>query len=106
MAKHEKADFFAPQWAFTPYMVAQLPELAGVFALWEQKELIYIGRAVRPASLRSVLEAHLHGRHPCTARASHYAWQLSLDPAHTERELLAEYRTRHRMFPRCNRLEE
>lgn len=86
-------------------MIAQLPELSGVFALWEGKELIYIGRAVRPASLRSALEEHLRGAHPCTARASRYAWQLALDPVAKERELLAQYRARHRIFPRCNRLE-
>lgn len=105
MATREAPDFFAPQWELTPYMVAQLPELPGVFALWEDKELIYIGRAVRPASLRSALEEHLRGQHPCTVRASQYAWQLSLEPTTRERELLAEYRVRHSVFPRCNRQE-
>ena len=105
MARSEAADFFTPQWDLTPYMVAQLPELPGVFALWERDELVYIGCALRPATLRSLLEEHLSGAHPCTARASRYAWQLSLDPTRKERELLAQYRLRHSAFPRCNRLE-
>ncbi len=105
MAKQQKQEFFAPQWAFTPYMVAQVPELPGVFAIWEKEEVVYIGRAVRPATLRAILEEHLRGQHSCTARASHYAWQLSFEPARKERELLAAYRTRHGAFPRCNRAE-
>lgn len=105
MEKPEPGGFFAPQWELTPYMVSLLPELPGVFALWEGKELVYIGRATPPTTLRALLEQHVRGQHACTARASHYAWQLALDPAKKERELLAQYRALYRQFPRCNRAE-
>ncbi|MGQ0546257.1 MAG: hypothetical protein ACT4P3_13115, partial [Betaproteobacteria bacterium] len=88
-----------------PPWVSLRPARPGVSGGGALRALISSGRAGRPSTLRAVLEEHLLRRHPCTARASHYAWQLALDPARKERELLAQYRAMHRQFPRCNRAE-
>ena len=86
-------------------MVEGAPADPGVYALWEAEELIYYGRASGNAvSIQFALLEHLTGRAgPCTQRATHYAWEISLDPAVREAELLAEYRTTFNRLPRCNR---
>lgn len=89
-----------PRYPFTARMVADAPAVPGVFALWENGEMIYIGRAMR--DLREVLFEHLHGGNGCTKYSTHYAWRLSLNPARAEQELLNEYLERHGGVPRCN----
>lgn len=94
-----------PRWPFTPYLVSDAPEMPGVFALWENDELVYIGRATAPGSIRSALIARLNGEPPFTALASHYAWEICRDPGPRERELLDEHVEAYRSLPRWNRQE-
>lgn len=89
----------SPRYAFNATMVSGAPPDQGVFALWEGDELIYYGRA---HSIHSRLEAHLKGAETCTARATHYGWEISSNPAVREAELLREYRRAHGRLPRCN----
>jgi len=95
----------SPRYAFNATMIAGAPPDPGVFALWENDELIYYGRAA--GSLKSIqfaLLEHLAGRAgPCTHRATHYGWEITLDPAAREAELLAEYKAAFNRLPRCNR---
>ena len=68
----------SPRYAFNATMVSGAPPDQGVFALWEGDELIYYGRA---HSIHSRLLAHLQGEEACTARATHYGWEISSNPA-------------------------
>ena len=89
---------------FTGRLVAGAPEEAGVYALWEEGEIIYIGHAQgRGTTIRSRLVDHFTGIvSPCTRRATHYSWEISLRPGAREAELLEEYRTGNARLPRCN----
>jgi hypothetical protein len=89
---------------FTAKLIAGAPEEAGIYLLWQDGEIIYVGRAGgRGATIRSCLVEHFSGGPgPCTRRATHYSWQLCADPAAREAELLAEYLAAHRRPPRCN----
>ena len=93
------------QFPFTAILVAGAPNDAGVYALWENGELLYIGRANGGRStVRTLLIDHLAGLHgPCTQRATHYQWEISLTPELREVELLEEYHAQFRRLPRCNR---
>ena len=54
-------------------------------------------------TIRSRLGDHFSGRDSaCTVRATHYSWELSLDPRAREAALLDEYRAAHHRLPRCN----
>jgi hypothetical protein len=75
------------------------PANAGVYALWQDGEMIYLGHA---ASIRTSLLEHLERRSACAAGATHYSWELSLRPTARESELIAEFRQRHGRLPRCN----
>ena len=96
--------FGGGRYRFTRSMVEGAPADPGVYALWEADELIYYGRA--SGSLKSIqfaLLQHLSGRAgPCTHCATHYGWEISLDPVGREAELLAEYKAAFNRLPRCN----
>ena len=89
---------------FTGALVAAAPEEAGVYLLWQDVKIIYVGRAGgRGATIRSRLVDHFSGREgPCTRDTTHYSWELSRDPATREAQLLAEHKTSFQRVPRCN----
>ncbi len=89
----------SPRYAFNPTMVSGAPPDPGVFALWEGQELIYYGRA---HSIQARLQEHLERAEPCTARATHYGWEIASSPAAREAELLREYLRANGRLPRCN----
>jgi hypothetical protein len=93
----------SPRYALTSTMISGAPADPGVYALWENDELIYYGHA-RGASvtIQSSLMEHAAGGNPCTARATHYAWEISTSAAAREADLLREFERAHRRLPRCN----
>jgi hypothetical protein len=94
-----------PVYPFSAELIAGAPNAAGVYALWEREELIYIGCAPGGRStIRSNLVDHYAGtRGPWTQYATRYGWELSLQPQARELELLAEYEGQFQRLPRCNR---
>jgi hypothetical protein len=96
--------FAGGRYRFTRNMVEGAPADPGVYALWENEELIYYGRASGNAiSIQLALMDHLSGRGgPCTERATHYGWEITLDPVAREAELLSEYKAAFKRLPRCN----
>jgi hypothetical protein len=96
--------FGGGRYRFTRSMVDGAPADPGVYALWEAEELIYYGRAAgNVISIQFALLEHLSGRAgPCTQRATHYGWEITLEPAAREAELLAEYQAAFKRLPRCN----
>ena len=96
--------FGGGRYRFTRSMVEGAPAERGVYALWENEELIYYGRASSSAiTIQFALLEHLAGRAgPCTGRATHYGWEITFDPVAREAELLAEYKAAFKRLPRCN----
>ena len=73
-------------------MVAGAPDDPGVYALWEHDEVIYYGHARGDgATIQSCLRQHLEGGNACTARATHYGWEISANPPARELELQREF---------------
>ena len=92
------------RYRFTRTVIAGAPDTAGVYALWDGEELIYYGRALGPATIRSRLLDHHHGRvDEQTRRATHYGWEIVQDPAAREAELLAEHQRVYGRPPRLNK---
>ena len=93
----------SPRYALTPTMVAGAPADPGVYALWEQEELIYYGHARgQGETIQSCLRRHLERANGCTAGATHYGWEISANPPTREAELLREFERAHKKLPRCN----
>lgn len=92
----------APKYRLTRSMAAGAPEEPGVYGLWKDDELIFLGRATQASTIRACLVEHLAGACPCTRQATHYTWELSLQPAAREAEVLREFQARFGRLPRCN----
>ena len=78
-------------------MVADAPETAGVYALWDEESLLCIGHASGGSdTIRARLADHLDraetGRGPCP---SHYSWEICRDPRQREAEARAELTREH-----------
>jgi len=93
----------SPRYALTPVMVGGAPADPGVYALWENDELIYYGHARgESVTIQSCLREHLARGNACTASATHYGWEISANPPLREAELLREFQRTHKRLPRCN----
>ena len=93
------------RYRFTPRMVEGAPDDVGVYALWRNDELLYIGRAIGGSvTIQSRLLEHLSGAScSCSREATHYSWEIVMQPAMRERELLQEHRSAAGQIPPCNR---
>ncbi|MGH8669716.1 MAG: hypothetical protein ACREUH_10835, partial [Burkholderiales bacterium] len=54
------------------------------------------------ATIQSRLKEHLGKSDRCTARATHYGWEISSNPPMREADLLREHQRAHGRLPRCN----
>lgn len=87
------------RYRFNRIAIAGAPEDPGVYALWNEDELIYYGRAHGGDwSIRSRLLEHYRG----AAEATHYSWEICRDPAAREAELMREYLEIFGRLPRLN----
>ncbi len=90
---------------FADEVIVNSPEKAGVYALYDGDETIYIGRAQGgTTTIRSRLQAHKRGDEgDCTKGATHYQRELTESAVIREKELLEEYkRNNGGRLPRCN----
>lgn len=85
----------ARKWAFRPSMVADAPETAGVYALWDGESLLWLGHATGGAdTVRARLTEHMvraaSGRCPIP---THYSWEICTNPREREAQARAELRS-------------
>ena len=92
------------RWPFLDYTVDAAPLDAGVYALWKDEELVYIGASNGDnSSIRARLKEHLSGTHgDYTRSADHYSWEVAADPRKREMEVLEQFRRKHGRLPRFN----
>jgi hypothetical protein len=88
----------SPKWLVLAALVSAAPDTPGVYELWEDDELIFVG-STRGATLRRTL---VHDLLEERTEATHFSWEISFAPAARERELLAEFEAEHRRAPKLN----
>lgn len=86
------------RYKFHRIVLAGAPSEPGVYALWQGEELIYYGRALGDATIRSRLMQHYNDG----VDATHYSWEISREPVSRESELLREYQEAFGRLPRLN----
>jgi hypothetical protein len=93
-------------WTFSSLVVSGAPEESGVYALFEDDEVIYYGCAVQGATIRSALQEIMtrvrNGGAGCLQRANRYTWEITYRPRLREAELLHEFELENEHAPRCN----
>jgi hypothetical protein len=78
----------SPRYQFKAYYIQAAPGDQGVYVLFEDREIIHVGLAM-PRGIRASLLEHFRGlREPHSA--THYAWEISLDPRSRHAELQKE----------------
>ena len=85
--------------------LAVAPDSHGVYELWENSAVIYIGRAAgQGVTIRSRLNDHARGDDgPCTKVYTHYKREVTEAAVSREKQLLEEYQQTHGgRLPRCN----
>jgi hypothetical protein len=92
-----------PRFDFNPNQIGTVPEKDGVYVLFDNDEVIYIGRAIGQfLTLRRCLSDHCVGLFgDCTPRATHFACEVAAFPITREAELLDEFRVKFNRLPRC-----
>ena len=87
-------------WKFTPYVISAAPTEPGMFALWHDEEIIFIGFA---GNLREALTLHNNGSlDKATRAATHYRWEACEQPCDAFKALMQAYYGRHGRYPRLN----
>jgi hypothetical protein len=70
-------------------LVEDAPDSKGVYALWLNDEIIYLGHAAGAGiTIRSSLKQLLAERASASTRPTHYSWELCTNPAERERQLI------------------
>lgn len=94
---------FSEHHAFNASNVNRAPAEAGVYALHEGQELIYIGRSKgESTSICSRLKDHLAGREEGTSVATTFCFEVCSNPVTREMQLLDNYVAKNGRLPRCN----
>jgi hypothetical protein len=95
-ALHPVIDEVASAWPFTDAAVDLSPAAPGVYFLYENGQLLYIGLAINGSSIRQELAVHRAGTYgECTRRASAFTYELARDPRALHRRYLAAHRARY-----------
>jgi hypothetical protein len=91
-------------WPFTDAAVEITPSSPGVYLLYRDGRLIYVGLAVNGSGIRQELESHLRGAYgACTQAASAFLYELSAHPIALYRQYLRAHRAQYGgRLPACN----
>lgn len=100
-------DEVACAWPFTDAAIDISPTAPGVYRLYRNGRLIYIGLAVNGAGIRRELESHRQGACGCcTQGATAFLFEIAAHPLATYRRYLDMHRARYGgRLPRCNELK-
>ena len=91
-------------WPFSEAAVDVSPAASGVYLLYKDGRLIYIGVAVSGSDIRQELASHLSGAHgECTRGATAFLYETGADPLRLYRTYLGAHRERYGgRLPPCN----
>jgi len=90
---------------FTESLVEAAPDTTGVFALWQDGGVIYLGKASSgAATIRTALNAQLQARKSnlIAIRELRVSWEVAEDPDRRHSELMHEFEAAHRCLPLWN----
>ena len=92
---------------FSESLIAAAPDTTGVFALWQNGGVIYLGKAsAGAATIRKALGEQLEGRKwsetQTELRVTRCSWEVVEDADKRHRELLLEFEAAHRCLPLWN----
>ena len=92
---------------FTRSLIEAAPDTTGVFALWQNGGVIYIGKAsAGEATIRKALDAQFEARRLSGTReemrATRCSWEVADDADRRHHQLLHEFEAAHHCLPLWN----
>lgn len=76
------------KWKFDPDSIRGTPKTQGVFGLWDEGTIVYIGATERDVFLPDVLRELLTLRRRGIIQATHFTWEITITPRSWAGELL------------------
>jgi hypothetical protein len=84
-------------------LIAAAPDTTGVFALWQNGGVIYLGKAsAGAATIRNALSAQFEARRLNELVVTRCSWEVVEDADGRHRELLHEFEAAHHCLPLWN----
>ena len=88
---------------FTEALIEAAPNTTGVFALWQNGGVIYLGKAsAGAATIRNALLGQLQARQLSEASFIRCSWEVADDADRRHRELLHDFEAAHHCLPLWN----
>lgn len=88
---------------FTQPLIDAAPDTLGVFALWQNGGVIYLGKAsAGAATIRKALAEQFQARRWSSSAPMRCSWEVADDPDQRHSELLREFEEAHRCAPLWN----
>jgi hypothetical protein len=88
---------------FTEPLIEAAPDTHGVFALWQNGGVIYLGKAsAGAATIRKALVEQYQARRWSSVAAMRCSWEVADDADERYAQLLREFEAAHRSLPLWN----
>jgi hypothetical protein len=90
------------KWKFDADSIRGTPKTQGVFGLWDEGQVVYIGATERNAFLPDVLRELLTLKRRGIIQATHFTWEITITPRSWAGELLRLHFNKHGSLPLYN----
>ena len=87
---------------FSEHYVQSVPESPGIFCLWDNQHLVYVGRSAPRSNLRTELHHALTVAMAADLSATHFSYEVTNAPKTRAAEELREHVERWGALPRYN----
>jgi hypothetical protein len=90
------------KWKFDAESIRATPRTQGVFGLWDEGSIVYIGATARSVFLPDTLGELLGLKRRGIIQATHFTWEITITPRSWAGELLRLHFNQHGALPLYN----
>ena len=91
------------KWKFDAESIRGTPRTQGVFGLWDEGRIVYIGATARNVLLPDALGELLGLKRRGLIQATHFTWEITITPRSWAGELLRLHFNKHGTLPLYNK---
>jgi len=90
------------KWKFDPDSIRGTPRTQGVFGLWDEDQIVYIGATGPSVYLPEALSELLTLNRRAIIQVTHFTWEITITPRSWAGELLRLHFNKYGAFPLYN----
>jgi hypothetical protein len=91
------------KWKLDAESIRGTPRTQGVFGLWDEDQIVYIGATERSVFLPDALRELLQLKRRGIIQVTHFTWEITITPRSWAGELLRLHFNKHGVLPLYNR---